>query len=70
MQKKFRKGPKVVITKNKKVTIDKGSNDVTTFYFGNPDFAEAEKEWFVRFLWAEYCDSMQEEVKGYIYKNI
>lgn len=70
MQKKFRKGPKVTITKNKKVSIDKGSNDVTTFYFGNPDFAEAEKEWFGRFLWADYCDSMGAQIKEYVFSNI
>lgn len=70
MQKTFKQGgPKVTITKNKLVTIDTGKESIN-FYFGNPVYVEAEKEWMDRFLWAEYCDAMQDQVKEYVFSNI
>ena len=70
MQKTFKKGgPKVIISKHKLVTIDTGKESIN-FYFGNPSFVEAEKEWMGRFLWAEYCEYMQDQVKEYVFSNI
>ena len=73
MQKTFKKGgPRVTISKHKLVTIMQGDkyDRPTHFYFGNPAYVEAEKEWLGRFLWYEYCEYMQDQVKEYIYKNI
>jgi hypothetical protein len=73
MQKTFKKGgPRVLISKNKKVSIMQADkyDRVTHFYFGNPDYIEAEKSWLDKFLWYEYCQYMQDQVKEYIYKNI
>ena len=70
MQKTFKKGgPKVTINKNKMVTITQ-DHGPTHFYFGNPTYVQAEKDWLDRFLWYEYADSMQDEIKSYILNNI
>lgn len=70
MQKTFKKGgPKVTIGKNKLVTINT-DKEIVHFYFGNPTYIQAETDWLGRFLWAEYCDSMQAEIKNYILTNI
>jgi len=74
MQKTFKLGPlegkyKVQISKKSKVNIATDTEEIN-FYFGRPEYIQAETEYLTNFLEHRLCMSMANEIKSYILNNI
>ena len=76
MQKTFKLSEKsdelkylIKINKNKKVNINTGTEEIN-FFFGNPKYINAEKEYLYNFLSARVCKIRAYHISSYILKNI
>lgn len=55
--------------KTKLTTIQTGTEEIN-FYFGRPEYIQAETEYLTNFLEHRLCLSMANEIKSYILNNI
>ena len=55
--------------KTKLATIQTGTEEIN-FYFGQPQYHQAETEYLTNFLEHRLCMSMANEIKSYILNNI
>ena len=75
MQKKFKLNLlgdqyKVLIKPKTKLTNIKTGDEEINFYFGRPEYIQAETEYLTNFLEHRLCMSMANEIKSYILNNI
>ena len=60
---------KVLINRNKKVTIQTGTEEIN-FFFGNPKYVQFETEYLGNFLEARVCEIRAYHIKSYILNKI
>lgn len=61
---------KVLIKPKSKLTNIQTGTEEINFYFGRPEYVQAETEYLTNFLEHRLCMSMANEIKSYILNNI